>query len=948
MNKFTNMMKIAVKPNLKDPAVEWSNPNTHEKSINTKYYNVGLLTGKINNIIVVDVDVKDNGIEEMEKYIALYGEPQTMRQNTPSGGYHLIFKYASSNIDDQFLIDNYLKTDRAYRNGIDIRSNKGYIVFAPSKINDKSYELVPGRNEFLEMPHSLIEFILEGKRLNHKNKTYQSPSNFIYNIDDKQIIEMLKLLDDTYCNNTKKWLMISNILYGLNKITIWDDWSTMSEKYNMDKNMEIWNNMTSTYDINYLTHILKMEPIARYKNYQMLSSKTPNTLINSKYISISSDEFNKSDTLIMKSCTGSGKTTATAKAIQTYNSSQRRPKHILSIISKKSLAKQHIKSFADEDIKLINYLDKNKKLQADNIVCCINSIMLFKDLNEKDFSNYIVYIDEISSFLSDITHNETLRGKLKLCYQILMRIVKNCHKLILSDAKINDNVFNFIRTREIKKSQTLYIENSYKKYANIPAIKIRDEQLQLDMMIEHVKTDNYFLCASDSCKTITKLYTECLKYNTADKFILITANNQFDILDASEQFSNKFVFYSPSIIFGVDFSIDQPQDVFIYNKGRTLDPSAIFQQTTRTRNIRNLYYYSELTNADPIYENLENCKQIYSNIQHTSQEINEVCVYLDSDDSEAIVENTFFELFVYNEYVSDLYQTNKTAHYENILKTNGFVLSQIGAIKPMSKAKNQELNQPLIEIKENAFNDLIENGSTEDITLLTNIQMLKLEKAPTETIIQYKDIICDKFKLDEHLNIIRAFKDEEFIQQKIFDLERDNYNITIMSSTYHKIKHIKSLEQRMKIQKYQINAKLDDITFFDIPDNEYVLISKVFRIVRKKPSTKDELLKLYISMLRNVMTSEIVISTKGTTRDNQKISYKLNKDFVKFHIDLNKFSNPYLRNFDADILTSLGIEKPQIPSHKNFNPSEPFIDDDEIISNNMKYMDYGLQEDGDD
>ena len=222
--------------------------------------------------------------------------------------------------------------------------------------------------------------------------------------------------------------------------------------------------------------------------------------------------------------------------------------------------------------------------------------------------------------------------------------------------------------------------------------------------------------------------------------------------------------------------------------------------------------------------------------------------------------------------------------------------------------------------------------------------MLKLEKAPTETFTKYKDIICDKFKLDEHLNIIRAFKDEEFVQQKIFDLERDNYNITVMSSTYHKIKHIKSLEQRMKIQKYQINAKLDDITYFNIPDNEYILICKLFEKNRKKPLTKDELFKLYISMLRNVMTSEIVISAKGTTRDNLKMSYKLNKDFVKFHIDLDMFSNPYLRNFDVDILTSLGIEKPQIPIHKNFNPSEQFIDD-EIISKNMKYMDYGLEED---
>jgi hypothetical protein len=252
--------------------------------------------------------------------------------------------------------------------------------------------------------------------------------------------------------------------------------------------------MTATYDINYLTHLLKLESIARYKNYQhLIKPSTNNRQINSKFIQLTADELTNSDTIIMKSCTGTGKTTTTAQAIRAYNSMERKPKRILSIISKKTLAKQHEKSFSDAGITLTNYLDKNKKLSNDNIVCCVNSIMLFKDIPEHEFSNYIVYIDEISSFLSDITHNETLRGKLKLCYQILMRIVKNCHKLILSDAKITDNVFNFIKTREMTKPKTISIENSFKKYQDVPAIKIRDEQLYLDMMIEHVEKNNYFL-----------------------------------------------------------------------------------------------------------------------------------------------------------------------------------------------------------------------------------------------------------------------------------------------------------------------------------------------------------------------------------------------------------------------------------------------------------------------
>ena len=64
----------------------------------------------------------------------------------------------------------------------------------------------------------------------------------------------------------------------------------------------------------------------------------------------------------------------------------------------------------------------------ENLICCVNSIMLYKNIPAKDFKNYIIYIDEISSFLKDLTQNTTLRDKLKICYEILMKMIKNCHK----------------------------------------------------------------------------------------------------------------------------------------------------------------------------------------------------------------------------------------------------------------------------------------------------------------------------------------------------------------------------------------------------------------------------------------------------------------------------------------------------------------------------------------
>jgi hypothetical protein len=68
--------------------------------------------------------------------------------------------------------------------------------------------------------------------------------------------------------------------------------------------------------------------------------------------------------------------------------------------------------------------------------------------------------------------------------------------------------------------------------------------------------------------------------------LLITADTGFCVTNATEHFKDNFVFYSPTITFGVDFSVDVPQDVFIYIAGNSIQPSGSFQQAIRCRNIK--------------------------------------------------------------------------------------------------------------------------------------------------------------------------------------------------------------------------------------------------------------------------------------------------------------------------------------------------------------------------
>ena len=81
-----------------------------------------------------------------------------------------------------------------------------------------------------------------------------------------------------------------------------------------------------------------------------------------------------------------------------------------------------------------------------------------------------------------------------------------------------------------------------------------------------------------------EVFDESLK----QKMVLITADTLFRVTDATEDVKDKFVFYSPTVTFGVDFSVDVPQDVFIYIAGNSIQPSGSYQQATRCRNIKTL------------------------------------------------------------------------------------------------------------------------------------------------------------------------------------------------------------------------------------------------------------------------------------------------------------------------------------------------------------------------
>jgi hypothetical protein len=165
-DQFGTYWKFPCQPLGKEPRCKWRNPsNQTTAAFNPRRFNTGVPTGTRNNLLVVDLDVKDDGVAEFANYIQQHGEPQTLKVKTPTKGYHYYFNYSHADADCQKMIKAHLRNSTKFRGkGIDIRSEGGYIVAPPSTRIEGDYEVTNNRKP-IDIPPSLVAWLLEGATL---------------------------------------------------------------------------------------------------------------------------------------------------------------------------------------------------------------------------------------------------------------------------------------------------------------------------------------------------------------------------------------------------------------------------------------------------------------------------------------------------------------------------------------------------------------------------------------------------------------------------------------------------------------------------------------------------------------------------------------------------------------------------------------------------------------
>lgn len=116
---------------------------------NQDEYSIGLATGGMNGVWVLDIDKKTDGPISLSALVENYGPIDTATAFTGGGGFHYVFSCS-----DSFQV----KTKVGILPGIDTRGEGGYIIIAPSKHDSGNYYSWE-QTEIKETPDWLIDFL---------------------------------------------------------------------------------------------------------------------------------------------------------------------------------------------------------------------------------------------------------------------------------------------------------------------------------------------------------------------------------------------------------------------------------------------------------------------------------------------------------------------------------------------------------------------------------------------------------------------------------------------------------------------------------------------------------------------------------------------------------------------------------------------------------------------
>lgn len=210
--------------------------------------NIGIRTGKVSGLFVIDVDPRHGGDDSLiHMKVELGNIPDDVVQITGSGGSHIFLKYAGAEC----------RSTTGFFDGIDLRGDGGYVVAEPSNhMTGGGYFFDGGLPESVEalpaVPEKLLAKLRQKKPVNAGN---MEKGQLLPKLEVKKIRTALGYIANS--DDRDQWRTIGMALHstgaGDQAFGLWSEWSQQSDKFNLPDQRRVWNSFKQGGGVNLAT-----------------------------------------------------------------------------------------------------------------------------------------------------------------------------------------------------------------------------------------------------------------------------------------------------------------------------------------------------------------------------------------------------------------------------------------------------------------------------------------------------------------------------------------------------------------------------------------------------------------------------------------------------------------------------------------------------------------------
>lgn len=190
--------------------------------------NIGIVTGEISNLIVIDIDPKHGGDVSLDRLERRFGRlPATVEAETGGGGRHVYFAHPGS----------LLRNRTGLAQGIDLRGDGGYIVAPPSiHPSGRPYAWAAGRSPenivLAALPRWILlsggararrtladwrRFVHDGVPEGQRNSSIASLAGHLlwHQIDPEVVLELLLAWNRMRCRPPLEDAEVAQVVYNI-------------------------------------------------------------------------------------------------------------------------------------------------------------------------------------------------------------------------------------------------------------------------------------------------------------------------------------------------------------------------------------------------------------------------------------------------------------------------------------------------------------------------------------------------------------------------------------------------------------------------------------------------------------------------------------------------------------------------------------------------------------